>query len=48
MGGQEGPVCMATGVGFAQIKKQIPDSQMGGLLVVYEMVKKYTAEYLGA
>lgn len=48
---KRGPVHLATDVDFIQIKKQIPDSsrpdgQMG-LAVVYEMVQKYRAEYLG-
>lgn len=53
MGGQEGPVRLATdGWVLPRFKKQIPDSSRfltvrWGLSVVYEMVQKYTAGYLG-
>lgn len=52
VGGQEGPVRLATDVRFVQIKKQIPDSSRSltvrwGLPVVQEMVQNYRAKYLG-
>lgn len=43
--GEEGPVHFVIDVGFAQIKKQIPNSSVSvsqRLLVGYEMVQKYT------
>lgn len=47
VGGEKGPVHLVTDVGFAQIKKQIPNSSRFLTVrwrpsVVYEVVQKYT------